>query len=105
MDVGHETVDLIKAEINNANRIIMKGPLGFAEIPQFEYATKEILYHISTLHKRKRIPSLIGGGHLTTEAYNNKSLSFTHVSLAGGATIAYLTEGKKGIPGMKNIKF
>ncbi len=104
MDVGHETIELIKAELNNASRIIMKGPLGFAEFPQFEYATKEVLKHISNLHKRKGIPSLIGGGHLTTEAYNNKNLSFSHISLAGGATIKYLTEGKKGIVGIKGIE-
>ncbi|MEK6919073.1 MAG: phosphoglycerate kinase [Nanoarchaeota archaeon] len=104
MDVGHQSVNTIKNHLDNADRIIMKGPLGFAEFPQFEYSTKEVLSHISNLHIKRHIPALIGGGHLTTESYNNKNLKFSHVSLAGGASIAYLTQGKKGLPGLTAIK-
>jgi phosphoglycerate kinase len=103
MDVGQASIDLFKAQISNSHRIIMKGPLGLAEIPQFEYATSEVLKHLSYLHAKKKIPILVGGGHLTTESYKKK-LSFTHISTAGGATIKYLTEGPGGLPGIEAIK-
>lgn len=100
MDVGRKSVELFEEELSRAKKVIMKGPLGFAEISQFSYSTDEVLKFLSKLHKERRIPVLIGGGHLTTTAFSSKNLQFSHISLAGGASITYLTEGIQGLPGM-----
>ncbi|MEK6850457.1 MAG: phosphoglycerate kinase [Nanoarchaeota archaeon] len=102
-DVGHETVRIFKSEINKTKSIFMKGPLGFSEIPHFSYATVEILKEISLLSKRKRIFSLIGGGHLTTtlEKYKIPN-NFSYISTSGGALIAYIS-GEK-LPGLEALE-
>jgi len=104
MDIGRESAELFKAELNSAKRIIMKGPLGFSEFKNYKYGTEEILRYLSYLHSKKGIPVLIGGGHLTATAYQDKSLRFTHISPAGGATIAYLTGGENKLPGLLTVK-
>jgi len=100
MDIGHESVEKFKAELNGANRIIMKGPLGFSEYSHFAYGTREIIRFVSSLNKKRHIPFLLGGGHLSSTA-SKDGLGQAHVSLAGGATIQYLSEGR--LPGLEAI--
>ncbi len=102
-DVGEKTVKLFKEHLGKTNYIFMKGPLGFSEIPEFSRATKEILSHISTLTKSKKIFSIIGGGHLTATIKRYKiPKSFSYVSLSGGALIAYISG--KTLPGIIALK-
>lgn len=102
-DVGHETVRIFKSEINKTKSIFMKGPLGFSEMPHFSYATVEILKEISSLSKKKKVFSLLGGGHLTTtlEKYKIPN-NFSHISTSGGALIAYIS-GEK-LPGLEALE-
>lgn len=106
-DLGKKSVALFKKELEKSEAIFMKGPLGFSEIPQFSFATVQILKFISQLSKKKKIFSLLGGGHLTTtiQKYNIQN-NFSYISLSGGALIQYLS-GKPlpGIEAIKNCRF
>lgn len=103
LDVGSKTVELFKEHLATSKAIFMKGPLGFSETPGFSYATVEVLKEVSSLTKRKKAFSLLGGGHLTTTAdKHNIEKHFSHVSMSGGALIAYIS-GEK-LPGIEALK-
>jgi phosphoglycerate kinase len=102
-DVGHKTVELFKQHLSTSKAIFMKGPLGFSETQNFSYATVEILQEVSSLTKNRKAFSLLGGGHLTTTAEkHNIPDNFSHVSMSGGALIAYIS-GQK-LPGLEALK-
>ena len=103
MDLGKKSIECILQELENADIIFMKGPLGFAEIPEFSFGTVEVLKRISQLTKEKKIFSLLGGGHLTTaiEEYHVPD-NFSYTSLSGGALIAYLSREK--MPGLEALE-
>lgn len=103
LDVGHETTALFKKYLSKSDIIFMKGPLGFSEIPRFSYGTVHILKYISKLSKKKRIFSLLGGGHLTTtiQKYHIPN-NFSYISTSGGTLIAFLS-GEK-LPGIAALK-
>ncbi len=98
MDIGPQTIKLVKQKIKKSKTILMKGPLGFTE-KGFTNSTKEILSAI----KNTKCESIIGGGHLTTALFELgfSEKDFTHVSLGGGALIEFLS-GKK-LPGITLI--
>mgnify|MGYP001563750314 CR=1 FL=1 len=102
-DVGTKTLQLYKENIANADYIFMKGPLGFSEIKQFSGSTVDLLKTISGLTKKKKIFSLLGGGHLNTVIKNYKiPKKFSYISLSGGALIQYIS-GEK-LPGIEVLK-
>ena len=103
MDVGLETIELFKREIEGSDLVFMKGPLGFSELNNFSYGTVTILRHLVNLSKTKRAYTLLGGGHLTTtiEKYKIPN-TFSYISLSGGALIKYIS-GEK-LPGIEAIK-
>jgi len=102
-DVGHETVKLFRKNLMHSRAIFMKGPLGFSEMPMASYATIAILNEISNLSRKRKIFSLLGGGHLTTTISKYKIPdNFSHISLSGGALIAYIS-GEK-LPGLEALK-
>ena len=102
-DVGEKTANLFINYINKADYIFMKGPLGFSEILAFSYSTRRILNDITNLTKNKHVFSIIAGGHLTTtiNKYKIKN-NFSHISLAGGALIKYISGGE--LPGIKALE-
>ena len=101
-DVGPMTVKLFKKYLASVNYILMKGPLGFSEIPAFDKSTSEILKFISTL-QNKKIFTILSGGHLVTTAKKYKILhKFSHYSLSGGAIITYISSAK--LPGIEALK-
>lgn len=102
-DVGHETVKQFQHTARNSDIVFMKGPLGFSEITLFSESTVSLLKEIALLTKKRKIYSIISGGHLSTtlEEYNIHH-SFSHISLAGGALINFLA-GKK-LPGLEALK-
>ncbi len=102
-DVGHKTSILFKEHLLMTDKVFMKGPLGFSEIPKFSCSTIEVLKYISELTKEKKIFSLLGGGHLTTTLAEYKiPNNFSYISLSGGAALLYLT-GEK-LPGLEALK-
>jgi phosphoglycerate kinase len=98
-DIGPKSVQLFQKHINNSDYIFIKGPMGFSEIPQFSYGTKEVLKAIS---KNKKAYTIIGGGHLNTTLSKHKiPNTFDHISLSGGALIQYISDKK--LPGIEAL--
>ena len=102
LDIGSETISMIKKIINKSETVLWNGPAGYFENPNFQNGTKEILEIISQRTKNDKIFSVAGGGE-TVAAINKfkKFDSFTFVSTAGGAFLEYL-EGKT-LPAIKAL--
>ena len=99
-DIGERTGERYAEAIRDAKTVIMKGPVGLYEKEAFRKGTRDILYAVSS----SGAFSLIGGGH-TSAAMSTLGInktSHTHVSLAGGAFLRYLTE--KRLPGIEVLR-
>ncbi len=102
LDIGPETIKMIKNIINNSNTILWNGPAGYFENPEFSKGSKEIAQQIVVRKKENKIYCVSGGGD-TVAALNNFGLAkdFDFVSTAGGAFLEFL-EGKE-LPGIKAL--
>lgn len=100
LDIGQKTVEFYAEEIGKAEAVFMKGPAGKFEEKEFAKGTLDLLEAIGN----SKCFSLIGGGHSShiLELFNISKDKFSHISLAGGALIAYLA-GKK-LPGLEVLK-
>lgn len=98
-DIGPNTIDIYKKEINKSKSIIWNGPMGVFEIIEFSNGTKKIAEAIAN---NKKCVSIIGGGD-SVAAINSLNLSnkITHISTGGGASLEFL-EGKE-LPGIKSL--
>ena len=98
LDLGKETIDIIKNDLKDAKTVVWNGPLGYYEIPAYQTSTKEILKYLT----ENNINTILGGGDIVAASselgYKDK---VTHASTGGGATLEYL-EGKT-LPGLKII--
>lgn len=97
-DIGGETIKKYVNEIRKAKVIFMKGPAGNFNLNKFEKGTREIL---KAIEKNKGF-NVIGGGELSSAAAKFKIKKINHISLSGGALIAYIA-GKK-LPGLEALK-
>ena len=99
LDLGPKTVDNIKNILKQAKTVVWNGPLGYYELEQYQYSTKEILKYLT----ENNISTILGGGDIVSAAnqlgYKEK---VEHASTGGGATLEYL-EGKE-LPGLKIIE-
>ncbi len=102
MDIGKNTIGIFSEQVQSADTIIMKGPLGVSELPRFSQGTVEIMKEVSKRTKRGA-KSLVSGGNLTTaiDQYNIKR-HFSYISLSGGAMIEFIC-GEK-LPGLEALK-
>ncbi len=99
-DIGAKSMEKFSEEIKMAKSIFYKGTAGYTEEKQFSKGTAFLLKKIS----ESKAFSLIGGGHTGTllEEIGLDKKSFGHVSLAGGALIAYVS-GEK-LPGLEVLE-
>jgi 3-phosphoglycerate kinase len=98
VDVGPETVNLLKGLIEKAQFILWNGPLGKYE-SGYGNATEEVLKIIS----KSKAQSIIGGGDtvsLISKLKLEDKLGF--ISTGGGATLDFLAKGT--LPGIKALK-
>jgi len=76
--------------LNDSHTIVLNGPAGLFEEPDFALGTNEIIRAAADAEF-----SVVGGGHtaavIEKMGYDNR---FTHISTGGGACIEFLT-GKK----------
>lgn len=98
VDIGRKTIQLFCDELRKAKRVVMNGPMGCFEHPNYAVGTKAIYDFLGDNH----IKTLVGGGD-SAAAVNQLSDSekFYHISTGGGATLEYL-EGKE-LPGISVI--
>jgi len=94
-DIGSKTVAEYAKIIADAKAIVVSGPMGVYENPQFNWGTKGVLTAIA----ESKAFSLAGGGN-TIAAIEEYGLSkkIGYISTAGGALIEFLM-GKK-LPGV-----
>ncbi|MGK0209536.1 MAG: phosphoglycerate kinase [Patescibacteria group bacterium] len=86
LDIGEKTIAKIKQSISKAKLLIIKGPLGKIEDPEFQKGTKEIFTHI----KRTKTRTIIAGGHSGNILKKMKLLSPNiTIALSGGAFLYY----------------
>jgi phosphoglycerate kinase len=99
LDIGKNTVKLIKNEISKSKTVFWNGPLGVFETSPFDRGTVEIAKFISNLTANNKIRSFAGGGD-TISALDLAGVkdNFSYVSTGGGALLE-LIEGKK-LPGL-----
>ena len=98
LDIGKESVLLLKDLIEKASFVLWNGPLGKYE-SGFGNATEDVLKIIS----KNKATSIVGGGDtvsLITKLKIGDKISF--VSTGGGATLDFLAKGT--LPGIKALK-
>lgn len=97
MDIGKKTAKKYSELLSGAKTIIVNGPAGVYEQPEFEYGTKALLKAV----EKSGAFSVMGGGHTLSAIdkfkINKKKLGY--VSLAGKALIEYLSGME--LPGVK----
>lgn len=99
-DIGEETIEKYSEEIFNTKKILINGPMGVYEMPNFETGTRKVLEAIA----ESEAFSLVGGGHTISaiEKFKIPEEKFGYVSLSGKALIQYLS-GKE-LPALKALK-
>jgi len=97
-DVGHETIANFTDIIRHSDKVIINGPAGIFENPEFATGTNDILMAAS-----KTKFSVVGGGH-SSAAVDQMGIEdkITHVSTGGGAAIDFL--GGKPMPAINALK-
>ena len=90
LDIGPETVALIKEKLTGVKTVVWNGPCGVFEIDKFAKGTFEVAHILAEIDAIK----IVGGGDsasaIKKSGYEDK---FTHISTGGGASLEYL-EGK-----------
>jgi phosphoglycerate kinase len=103
LDVGPQSVERVRAAIDDAATLVWNGPLGAFELPPFDRGTVLAARHAAARTKAGKLVSVAGGGD-TVAALNQAGVAgdFTYVSTAGGAFLEWL-EGKP-LPGVEVLK-
>jgi len=97
-DIGDETAERYAEIIENADSVLMKGPMGaFEDYPE---GTREIIEAL----ERCNGFTVMGGGHTSSlvEEFGYSMNDFSHVSIAGGAFVKYVSGGE--LPGLEALK-
>ena len=95
-DVGAETIELYKAELDTAKTVIWNGPIGLFEFDQFAIGTNEIAKKLAEIDA----VTIVGGGDCAAAVEKaGVADKLTHVSTGGGASLEFL-EGK-ALPGIE----
>lgn len=99
MDIGPETIAMMKEVLANAKTVFWNGPLGVYEMKEYQKGTNELLNAVAN----SSIHSVLGGGDIVAAA---SELGFkdkvSHASTGGGATLEFL-EGTE-LPGIAIIQ-
>lgn len=100
LDIGAETIELFRKELQGAKTVVWNGPMGVFEDPRFAVGTESICKILAELDDAMTV---IGGGDSAAAAiqlgFKDK---FTHISTGGGASLEYM-EGKE-LPGIAIIQ-
>jgi len=96
VDIGPESIDLFKKEIEGARLIFWNGPAGIFEIDAYAKGTLEIARLLSLVEGI----TIVGGGDTVSAVKKAKvSDKITHISTGGGASLEYISG--KSLPGLE----
>ena len=99
LDIGPETVELFKKQLEGAKTVFWNGPMGVFEDERFAVGTVEICKALANL---EGATTIIGGGDSASAAKNlGFAEKFSHISTGGGASLEFM-EGKD-LPGISII--
>jgi phosphoglycerate kinase len=103
LDVGPQSIERIRAAIDDAATLVWNGPLGAFEMPPFDRGTMTAARHAAERTKTRKLIAVAGGGD-TVAALNQAGVAndFTYVSTAGGAFLEWM-EGKP-LPGVEVLR-
>ena len=95
LDIGPQTLESFKREVDGAGTVFWNGPMGVFEMPPFAAGTMELARAIA----QSSSVSIVGGGD-SAAAIRQAGLAdeITHLSTGGGASLALL-EGRQ-LPGL-----
>jgi phosphoglycerate kinase len=103
LDVGPQSIERIRAAIDDAATLVWNGPVGAFEIAPFDKGTVAGAKHAAARTRDKKLISVAGGGD-TVAALNHAGVAkdFSYISTAGGAFLEWM-EGKP-LPGVDVLK-
>lgn len=103
LDVGPQSIERVRAAIDDAATLVWNGPLGAFEMTPFDRGTVQAAKHAAARTKAGKLISVAGGGD-TVAALNHAgaAMDFTYVSTAGGAFLEWM-EGKP-LPGVEVLR-
>lgn len=86
-DIGNNTVQKYVEIIENAESVVMKGPMGAFE--EHEEGTREVVVSIA----ESDAYTVLGGGHTSSlvQRFDKDLKDFDHVSIAGGAFVRFMS--------------
>jgi phosphoglycerate kinase len=95
VDLGEQTLKIIKSKLDSCKTVIWNGPIGIYEISPFNKGTDDLARYVATLTTKRTLKSVAGGGDILA-ALNKANITedFTYVSTAGGAFLKWLEKGK-----------
>ena len=96
MDVGPETLELFKTEIERCNTIVFNGPMGVFEFDNFAQGTKVVARALTEVDGL----AVVGGGDsaAAVRKLGFADNDFSYISTGGGASLEYLED--KELPGL-----
>lgn len=99
-DAGIDSVNKIHSTIESSEAIIMNGPLGVFEKPEFRNGTYAILRALS--EKKHSKLAVLGGGDTIAAVTicGFKYDEFGYISTGGGAFLEWFTGGESSMPGI-----
>ncbi len=98
LDIGPETIQLIRLAVKNAKTIVWNGPMGVFEMSNFAHGTLEVAKLLAEA-TREGATTIVGGGDSAAAvAQMGFEAAISHVSTGGGASLEFL-EGKQ-LPGI-----
>lgn len=102
VDIGPETVKMLKSEFLKVRKVFWNGPPGIFEVEESSYGTKAMVECLSRIKDNDGM-CIVGGGDTASavNVFGNRD-DFYHVSTGGGSLMA-LIEGQK-LPGIEIIE-
>jgi phosphoglycerate kinase len=103
LDIGPQSIERVKAALDDARTLVWNGPLGAFELHPFEKGTVAAARYAAERTKAGKLVSVAGGGD-TVAALNQAHAAgdFSYVSTAGGAFLEWM-EGK-ALPGVEVLR-
>jgi len=98
VDVGRQTLDIIRDALAPARTIFWNGPLGVFEIPVFGEGTRQIAKYVGEMADAGATVVIGGGDSVAAIEQQGLASRMTHISTGGGASLEFL-EGRT-LPGI-----